>query len=206
MKEIKKENVIMAILGIIVLGLGIGMNVKVGIGVDSLSATYTGIVNHTGLTLGTVTALFNVLMVVVSIILYKKNIGIATILFIFISKWPVDFAQRHMIHSDNIIISIILCVVAVYVIALGSELFVLSDLGADSYTAMTMGIGKRLGHKVKYVYIRYACDGFFLLVAFLLGGQIGIGTIISWALVGNFMKLNQKLLVKLLKLETNSQL
>ena len=206
MKDIKLKNIILAVLGIIVLGLGIGMNNKVGIGVDSLSATYSGLSIQTGLSLGTITALCNAVMVVISLILYKKNVGIATILFIFLSKWPVDFGQKMMIQSDNMLISIILCVICVFIIALGSELFILSDLGADSYTAMTMGIGKRLKHKVKYVYIRYACDGLFLIIAILLGGQIGVGTIISWAFIGVFMKYIQGVLVRLLHLETNSKI
>lgn len=200
------RKIVLALLGTIVLGFGIGMMAKVGLGCDSLSGVYTGVSKHTNLSLGTITAIANAIMVVVALILYKKNVGPATIIFIFVSKWPVDLATRLMVTSDNLFIKIVLCILSVFVLALGSELFILSDLGANAYDAVTMGIGKRLKHEVKYVYIRYACDGILLLVAFLIGGDLGLGTIICWALIGNFMKLWQGILVKTLHLETNSKL
>lgn len=190
------KNIILAVLGAVFLGVGIGMNVKVGIGVDPLSAVYTAFSNLLNVSVGTVTAVANVIMLVAALILYKKNVGIATVIFILVSKWPIDFANKYFVHSDNLFVSIILCVFSLIVIALGCELFMLSNLGANSYDALVMGIGKRLNHEVKYVYIRWACDGICLIVAFLLKGEIGIGTILSFILLGPFIKKWQAILEK----------
>lgn len=199
MTKLSKRNIILAFVGTVVLGVGIGMMAKVGLGTDSLSACYVGISNLSGLSLGTVSAYANAILIALSLFLYKKNVGPATVLFMLISKWPIDFAQTHMIHSDNLFVSIVLCLLSVVIIALGCELFILSDLGAESYTAFTMGIGKRLKHEVKYVYIRYVCDGLLLVLALIVGGKIGIGTVISWTLMGTLMKMWQGVLEYILK-------
>ena len=193
-KLIKK--IILAVMGSILLGFGIGMNIKVGIGVDSLSAVYTACSRICNLSVGTITAIANVIMLVFAWFLYKKNVGISTVIFIIVSKWPIDFANKHFINSNNFIISILLCLVSIVVIALGCELQILSDLGANAYDAMVMGIGKRLNHKVKFVYLRWFFDGLFLVIAIILKGEIGIGTVLSFALMGSFIKMWQAILEK----------
>lgn len=199
MQQNIKKNIILAVLGAIFLGIGIGMNIKVGIGVDSLSAVYTACSNIFNLSVGTITVIANVIMLIIALLLYKKNVGIATVLFIIISKWPIDFANKYFIHSDNLFISIALCIFSLIVIALGSELFMLSDLGANSYDAVLMGIGKRFNHKIKYVYIRWFFDGALLIIAILLKGEIGIGTVLSFILLGPMIKKWQAILEKHIK-------
>ena len=193
-KLIKK--IILAVMGSILLGFGIGMNIKVGIGVDSLSAVYTACSRIFNLSVGTITAIANVIILVFAWFLYKKNVGISTVIFIIVSKWPIDFANKYFINSNNFIISILLCLVSIVVIALGCELQILSDLGANAYDAMVMGVGKRLNHKVKFVYLRWFFDGLFLVIAIILKGEIGIGTVLSFALIGSFIKMWQAILEK----------
>ncbi|MBR0461855.1 MAG: hypothetical protein IJJ00_03965 [Erysipelotrichaceae bacterium] len=195
------KSLVLVVLGIVVMGTGIGMVSKIGIGVDSFTAVINGISFRTGLTLGTITALANAILCVIGYILCKKNVGLATILFIFISKWPVDFGYTHMIAGDNLVVKIILFVISVFIIALGAAMFIVSGMGANAYDAVTLGICERLNLKDKFVYVKYAMDGFMLIVAFIIGGPIGLGTIISLALIGIFMKFCQKHLIRIFRLE-----
>lgn len=195
------KQIVMSILGILCLGFGIGMNLKVGLGVDPLSAVYDSVSKILHLSLGTTTAIISVCYLILGFILYKKNVGIASVLFILISKYPIDFAYEFFITSDNFIISIVLCIFTIATIALGSELFILSGLGASPYDSFTMGIGKRLKHEVKYVYIRWASDGLLLIIALLLHGEIGLGTVLSFSLIGIFMRTIEKVLRKILKID-----
>ena len=194
------KQIILTILGCIVLGCGIGMVIKVGIGADSLSATEAAGAKLFDVTVGTFSAIMSCIFTASAFLLYKKNVGINTILFTLISKFPIDFAYKYFITSDNLFISILLCLLSLVVIALGSELLILSNLGASPYDAFTMSLGKILKHKVKYVYIRWFCDGLFLIIAIILKGEIGIGTILSFALVGTLMKTWQAILEKFIKI------
>jgi len=201
MKSSFIKSLILAILGCIFLGFGIGMAVKVGIGSDSLSAVYNALTVITGYSLGTVTVFANIVMTTLSFLLNKKNVGAATIAFLFVSKWPVDFMTKIYPTSDNLIISIILYVIACLTIAFGSDLFIISSLGSSSYDGISLGIDERLNHKYKFVYIRWCIDGLLLVLAIILKGKIGIGTIISLIIIGPLMKFLEPILKRLFKVK-----
>ena len=195
------KKIILAFLGCIFLSFGIGLTTNVGIGVDALSAVYVGISNKINISLGFVVSIINLLLLIVVFFVNKKYIGIASVLYIFCSSFFVNLATLIPFSSKNIFVSIILYIIASSILALGSELFIFSGLGAIAYDALTLCVGKLFNHKIKYVYIRYACDAVCLIVAIMLKGAIGIGTIISWFLIGILMKMWQTVLEKYFKLK-----
>ncbi|MBQ3419804.1 MAG: hypothetical protein IJH31_06695 [Erysipelotrichaceae bacterium] len=199
-----KENIksmLLAILGVIVMGYGIGAISKIGLGADPLTALYYALMNITGLTLGTITAIFNLGMFIIGFVLNRKNVGIATALFIFISKWPVDFGFRHAIVSEHFAVNVILCILALFIIGLGAAFFIVSGLGANAYDSIVLGICDRLNKPDKFVVVKYILDGIALVLAIILKGTIGIGTLLSFALIGVFTKISQKALIKIFKLD-----
>ena len=200
MKKNLTRSIILAVCGALIMGVGIGMVSKVGIGTDPFTSITNGLSRISGLTLGTITALSNAILCVIGYILCKKNVGPATVLFIFVSKWPVDLGYKHMISSGSLIVNIILCVISVFVIALGAALFIVSGMGANAYDSVTLGICERLNMQDRFVIVKYALDGFMFIVALLIKGPIGIGTVISFVLIGLFMKFCQNNLIRIFKL------
>lgn len=194
------KGIILAILGAVIMGFGIGAISKINLGADPLTALYYALMNISGLSLGTITALFNAGMFIVGFLLNKKNVGIATILFIFVSKWPVDFGFQYAYVSDNLFINIILCILALYLIGLGAAFFIVSGLGANAYDSIVLGICDCIHKEDKFVVVKYILDGIALILALILKGPIGIGTILSFALIGVFTKLSQKMLIKFFEL------
>ena len=201
MKKNITRSIILAVCGALIMGVGIGMVSKVGIGTDPFTSVTNALSRISGLTLGTITALSNAVLCVIGYILCKKNVGPATVLFMFISKWPVDLGYRYMVSSDSLFINIILCIISVFVIALGAALFIVSGMGANAYDSVTLGICERLHIPDKFVIVKYAMDGFMFIVALFIKGPIGIGTVVSFGLIGLFMKFCQNVLTKTLKLE-----
>ena len=102
--------------------------------------------------------------------------------------------------SESLIVNIVLFVAALFIIALGAAMFIVSGMGANAYDAVTLGICERLKINDKFIYVKYAMDGFFLIVALLIKGPIGIGTVLSFALLGIFLNLCRGFLTKTLKL------
>ena len=201
MKKNITRSIILAVCGALIMGVGIGMVSKVGIGTVPFTSVTNALSRISGLTLGTITALSNAVLCVIGYILCKKNVGPATVLFMFISKWPVDLGYRYMVSSDSLFINIILCIISVFVIALGAALFIVSGMGANAYDSVTLGICERLHIPDKFVIVKYAMDGFMFIVALFIKGPIGIGTVVSFGLIGLFMKFCQNVLTKTLKLE-----
>ena len=195
------RNVIFALLGIVVMGYGIGYISKLNVGADPFTGFENVIKNTTGLSLGTVAALLNAIMLVAGYLLSKKNVGIATVLFIFVSKWPIDFGYNHCYVSDNFYINLLLCVFALFLIGLGAAFFIVSNLGANSYDSIILGISDRINKGDKFVIIKYIADGMFLIIDLLFKGPIGIGTILSFLLIGPFVSISKKALIKIFHLE-----
>lgn len=184
----------LSLCGCMLLGLGIGMNAKIGIGGDALNALYTGLSRMSGLTVGTVTLLCSATMLVAAYFLGRKYLGITSIAFTLLSKWPVDLGVKIMVAGDGLLVKILLCVFTLVVMALGVELMILSGLGAGSYEALTMGLGKIF--KMRYIYIRWISDAIVFAIGLIFKGDIGIGTIISYIFMGSLMKMFEGLLEK----------
>lgn len=199
-KEIVR-NVILALLGCLIMGYGIGYISRIDLGADPFTAFENVVKNATGLSLGTVAALLNAIMVVIGFILNKKNVGVATILFIFVSKWPIDFGYNYCYVSDNKYINILLCVVALFLIGLGAAFFIVSSLGANAYDSIVLGISDRLNKGDKFVLIKYISDGIFIIIDFIFKGPIGLGTVLSFLLIGPFVSISKKYLIKIFHLE-----
>lgn len=195
------RNVIFALLGCLIMGYGIGYISRINLGADPFTAFENVLKNATGLTLGTVAALINAIMVVVGYLLSKKNVGVATVLFIFVSKWPIDFGYEYCYVSNNKYINILLCVVALFLIGLGAAFFIVSSLGANAYDSIVLGISDRLNKGDKFVLIKYICDGIFLIIDVIFKGPIGIGTVLSFLLIGPFVSICKKALIKIFHLE-----
>lgn len=195
------RNVIFALLGIVIMGYGIGYISKINVGADPFTAFENVLMNATGLTLGTVAAILNAIMLVIGYLLNKKNVGIATVLFMFVSKWPVDFGYNYCYVSDNYYINLLLCVFSLFLIGLGCAFFIVSSLGANAYDSVVLGISDRLNKGDKFVIIKYITDGIFLILALIFKGPISVGTILSLLLIGPFVNLCKKGLIKIFHLE-----
>lgn len=192
MKIVKK--VLICILGVLMLGGGMGMLIRVGIGSDSLSCFYEGIAGKLNITAGTVSLITNLSFVVIVYFLDKKKIGISTFIFMILGKYPIDFFFDHFFTPDSLIVAIILDIVICIIIGVGCAVIIAADLGVTAYDSLTLSVTEVL--KKKYIIVRYTIDGIFLILGILLGGTIGIGTIIAFALIGPVFNYAKKILVK----------
>ena len=192
MKLVKK--ILICLLGCTMLGGGMGMLIRVGIGSDSLSCFYEGLSNRTGFTVGTISLFLNFVYLIIVYFLDKKKIGAATFVFMIFGKYPIDFFCEHFFTPNSIVISIVLDLVICIVIGVGCAVIIAADLGVTAYDSLTLSTSEVL--KKNYVIVRYIYDGAFLVLGFLLGGTIGIGTIIALIVVGPVFNYAKKVLVK----------
>jgi uncharacterized membrane protein YczE len=62
-------------------------------------------------------------------------------------------------------------------VGLGSAIYMTCGLGGGPRDGLLMGLIKRTG--VRIIYIKTTMDGTALLIGFLLGGTVGVGTVLS---------------------------
>ena len=80
----------------------------------------------------------------------------------------------------------LIVVLGVFIIAAGISLVSGSDVGVAPNDIVPFIIQDKT--KVQYKYIRIALDATFLIVGFLIGGTVGVGTIIAMLAMGPFIQ------------------
>ena len=84
--------------------------------------------------------------------------------------------------GPSLVVRIILLILGVVIMCFASSLYFTANLGVSTYDAVSLIMtDKKLG---KFRYLRIATDLFCVIAGFLLGGIVGIGTVITAFFMG----------------------
>ena len=195
--KISFRRVFYTILGIMILGAGIALMVRAGLGTSPLDVLIEMIHFKVGMTVGRVTFIAQILMMVVTLVLYPKNIGIGTLLALVLTQFPIDLVYSLVQTSDIFYIDLMMSCFGAALTSLGSALIIHNGLGMGTYEALTFSISYHFD--IRYLYVKYTLDAVFLILLVLMHGTIGVGTLISYLFIGRmiviFMKLLEKIIV-----------
>ena len=123
--------------------------------------------------------------------IYRKRRKVVTIIC-FIGVGPIiDLSVKAVsyfpVESANILIKMLLVLFGCFIIAVGFSILSASDIGVAPNDIVPFIIQDKL--KFQYRWIRICLDATFLIVGFILGGKVGVGTIISMLAIGPFIQL-----------------
>ena len=189
------KDILLQMLAIIIMGFGCGMLIKTGYGADTSNALFTGISNVTGLTPGTINALGSLVFTIIVFFLSRKRIGLGTLLVPLLVGFPVDIAISIWFKAPNLISGIIIDIISLYIISIGAAIIIEFELGASPYDGMALAIADIFN--LRFFIAKYILDGFCVIVGYLLKGEVGIGTLLCFLVMGIFISFNRKVLRKL---------
>lgn len=182
-----KKRLFMALAGVLVAGISVGLFRRSVFGTDPFQVLVNGISNHiTFASFGTVYMCINLLMLAAIFFLDKHYIGIATFINIFLLGYVVQFSDdvvgKIIGDTPSMLTRIILLIAGVVILCFASAMYFTANLGVSTYDAVSLIMtDKKLG---KFKYLRIATDVFCVVVGFLLGGIVGVGTIITAFFMG----------------------
>lgn len=203
------KRIILFFLGMSIIQLGVALFLKTNIGSDPFTVFTQGLsmsLNKTGLkdfslvqmlagksevTPGIANMI--ILMVLFLIILFteKKRIKIGTLICVVgvgpIIDLGVNIISYFPVESYNYVIKMILLLAGCFIIAIGFLILSASNLGVAPNDIIPFIIQDKT--KIEYRWIRISLDAIFLIGGFLLGGKVGIGTIIAMLSQGPFIQL-----------------
>lgn len=172
---------IWVVIGVIVIGLGSGLLKAIDVGVDPYTAANIGISNLIGWDLGSYQLLSNIVLFIPMLIWGRKYIGIGSIVNMVFAGYAIQFFAgilTPLVPDDPApVVTMVLFVVGILVFALGASLYMTAALGTSPYDALAPMIVDHTG--AKYRVVRTVQDVFFLLVAVVFQGAIGVGTIVT---------------------------
>lgn len=192
-----KKRMIMMLCGVTVQGMGLSLLRAINLGTDSCSCLTQGITNFVPLSFGTCQLLCH-LVTFLFVIKYDLGmIGFGTIGNMCFLGYISDFFK--WIWSlvlpagffDVVMTRYILLIPALVIFLLGASAYMCAGLGSSPYDALPFIISSHV-KKLSFKVIRMIWDISFMAAGFILGGDVGIVTILVAFFLGPIIAWMQK--------------
>jgi len=200
------------IVGVIIASLGISLFYALNIGTDPMSVLVDGEHNLMNVGYGTVTLINSVVLITFGLFFARKYLKIGTIIGgllmgplinIFVPLFSSLLGE-----STSFIIKVVLLFPAVALLGVGISLIISVNFGVGSIDLLVLTV--RDATKIKLKWVKMAFDLLFTIAGYLMGGIIGVGTVVGVLFTGPIIDFTipywKKLLSKSLKLELESKL
>lgn len=173
----------LACVGILLIGIGVAWNAGAGLGNDPIAIFYDGIRNVLRLEaqqLGMASNIVNFSLTVVLFIIGRRYVNWGTIIYILpyglsvslgTELYTLIFAQPPM--AGRVLASVLGC----GIIYTGIAIYIAVDIGMDPMTGIAMVIKDKMHWDFKRA--KWLFDGTMTLLGFLLGGKLGVITVIT---------------------------
>lgn len=157
------------------------MLTRAGLGLDPWNVLHEGLTKLTGLTFGTIIAISSVGVLLLWIPL-RQRMGIGTVLNVLIISVTVDLIRAVLPDQHALGWQITLLVGGVVLNALATAAYVGARLGPGPRDGLMTGLSARTGRSVRLV--RTGIEITVLATGWLLGGTLGIGTVVYALAIG----------------------
>ena len=170
---------LLASAGLLLFAFGFYLQLAANIGLSPWTALNQGLSNNLPITFGQASIMVSVIIVALDLLMHE-TIGLGTILDALLVGWGSDLfiALELVPYQTNFISGLALLIVGLTVSCTGQWLYMMAGLSCGPRDAFLVGLGKRLS-KLPIGRVNIILNLVVALVAFLLGGQIGLGTIIA---------------------------
>ena len=167
--------VIMLITGLFFFGLGEAIIIGSGSGVSPWTVLAQGISIRTNLSVGTTTFLISIGILIFWIPL-KQVPGIGTILNAIIIATTIDLTLPYLPQPNDTYLKLLQVCIGIFIVGLGSGIYLISNLGPGPRDGLMIGLQKLTGTSIPL--IRTILELSAVISGWLLGGVVGIGTVL----------------------------
>lgn len=180
-------------LGQIISGVGIVLMLQANIGTDTWNTLHTGISIVTGISLGMVTVLVGATAIAAAMLLGER-IGIGTIVGVTLPGFVIDILLGTGVipRQTSFLPGLVMLLAGLEVLTIGTWLYMSQCLGSGPRDALNVALARKVPFSVGAC--RSAIELAVTLAGWLMGGTVGVGTILSALAVGVLFQVNFKLL------------
>ena len=161
--------------GLTLFGLGEGLLIVSFTGASPWSVLAQGISLNINLSIGTITLLISLAVLVLWIPLGQKP-GMGTIFNALIIAIMIDLCIKFVPTPSNYIHQLILAIISVITVGIGGGIYLVSNLGAGPRDGLMIGLQKLT--KLPIAIVRAALEISAVSVGWYLGGTVGVGTLL----------------------------
>ena len=161
--------------GLSIFGLGEGLLIVSFTGASPWSVLAQGISLNVNLSIGTITLLISIAVLILWIPLGQKP-GMGTIFNALIIAIMIDLCIKYVPTPSNYIHQLLLAVISVVMVGIGGGIYLVSNLGAGPRAGLMIGLQKLTNFPIAVV--RATLEISVVSIGWYLGGTVGIGTLL----------------------------
>ena len=156
-------------------GLGEGLLIVSFTGASPWSVLAQGISLNVYLSIGTITLLISIAVLILWIPLGQKP-GMGTIFNALIIAIMIDLCIKYVPTPSNYIHQLLLAVISVIMVGIGGCIYLVSNLGAGPRDGLMIGLQKLTNFPIAVV--RGTLEISVVSIGWYLGGTVGVGTLL----------------------------
>ena len=160
--------------GLTLFGLGEGLLIVSFTGASPWSVLAQGISLNVNLSIGTITLLISIAVLILWIPLGQKP-GMGTIFNALIIAFMIDLCIKFVPTPSNYLNQLILAIISVMMVGIGGGIYLVSNLGAGPRDGLMIGLQKVTNFPIAAV--RAFLEISVVSAGWYLGGTVGIGTL-----------------------------
>ena len=174
------------IVGVYLYGVGIALMVRAGIGVAPWDVLTLGIEKQTGLEFGMITVITSVFVLLLWIPIRQKP-GIGTLTNVLLVGPSAQLSLEFIPPIEGLVFQVLVFLAGLLVLAIATGLYIGARFGPGPRDGLMTGIHNRWG--VKIWIARTSIEVVVLSIGWVLGGNVGIGTLAFALLIGPFVNI-----------------
>lgn len=173
--------------GLIIAHLGISLFLLSELGTDTFTVFIQGLARTFNLSVGIFHVIVLCILLVVMLLTTKGYVKPGTILCAFCGGPIIDFFTWLLggfINADSTLLWRILgMILGCVILSIGMSIVIKSNAGTGPNDLIAIILTDKL-QKFQFRWVRMTCDLFFVILGYILGGTVGVGTVIAAFLTG----------------------
>ena len=165
------------IVGMVIMSLGITMSIKGKIiGTSPWDVLHVGLFQNFGLTIGTWSILTGLLIITSTSLVLKEWPKLGTWLNMLLIGLFIDVFNWLLPTTDVYVLQIAYFVVGVFILSFGCGMYIAPNMGAGPRDTLMMILVEKFGGTIKSA--RMGIEVLVTILGWLLGGPVGVGTVL----------------------------
>ncbi|RXJ01319.1 membrane protein [Anaerobacillus alkaliphilus] len=188
------------LVGLLIVSFGVSLMVNSNLGVGPWDALFVGLAMKLGLTVGSWLVIIGLILILLNSFLYRNKPDFTAFLTIFVLGVLIDFWLIFVfseIAIISIIVRVIFLLIGILLIAIGIALYLQANFAKNPIDNLMLAVQFRTGKSLTVS--KTIIEVSALLLAFLVGGPIGLGTILVTFFIGPLIQIFHSPISKNLK-------
>ncbi|WP_249593956.1 YczE/YyaS/YitT family protein [Peribacillus frigoritolerans] len=195
-----KRRLTIYITGLAITALGIALIVRSIVGAGPWDSVAVGLKLHFGLTIGMWSIISQVFLILFTAVIEKARIRIESVLVIVVRSWFLDFwyyiALANLDASNSLALQWFIFALGVFTIGVGISIYMEAKFPSSPIDGLMIALSERFNLSISTSRLFIEASG--LIIGYLFGGPVGVGTIIVALTLGRIIQTSNRLLRKYL--------